>query len=182
MADKVLLENEWLSLIERDGWYIFAHESRCADGALVAIVPYITEDGEISKVLGRFENCPAHGDKDMPLCCITGGVDKGDTPIGAVLKELDEEGGFIAEEDDLIELGTMRPIASSDAIVHLYAIDCTDREEERRKESRGDGTKGEEGAYCDWVSLADAAECKSANMMACLMRLYSRTDIMPRME
>lgn len=171
MAKKLLFENEWLSVYEHDGWYIAAHESRCEKGELVAILPFVLDKyGAVEKVLGRYEECPAHGD-GMALCAITGGVDHGSNPVDAVIKELWEEGGFRADAGDLVDLGTIRPIASSDATVYLYGIDVTEDEHLRREDSIGDGTKGEEGAYCDWVELEEAIACKSSNMIAMVARL-----------
>jgi 8-oxo-dGTP pyrophosphatase MutT (NUDIX family) len=167
----VLGGDEYLSLRQKDGWYTYTHESRAEKGELVAVLPFILDmRGNVDKLLGRYEECPAHDD-GVALCAITGGVDHGSNPVEAVLQELWEEGGFRADADDLIELGTIRPLASSDACVHLYAIDVTNEEHLRREDSIGDGTKGEEGAYCDWVTMEDAVNCKSANMLSMICRL-----------
>lgn len=176
-VDKLLFENEWLSVYEHDGWYIAAHESRCERGELVAVLPFtLGMNGNVDKLLGRYEECPAHGD-GMQLCSITGGVDHGSNPVDAAIQELWEEGGFRADANDLIDLGTVRPIASSDAKVFLYGIDVTDDAHLRREDSIGDGTKGEEGAYCDWVDVAEAIQCKSANMLSMICRLTAKVSV-----
>ena len=170
-VDELLFENEWLSVYMKDGWYVYAHESRCEQGELVAVLPFVLDRyGSVEKLLGRYEECPAHGD-GMALCSITGGVDIGSNPVDAAIQELWEEGGFRAESTDLIDLGTIRPIPSSDATVYLYGIDVTEDEHLWRGDSIGDGTKGEEGAYCDWVNVDEAVACKSSNMIAMVARL-----------
>lgn len=181
MKVETLFDNEWVSVKMVDGWYVFTTESRTQDSSLVAVVPFTLKEERafggktIDKILGRYERNPAHDD-GMPLVCITGGVDHGDTPPEAAVAELWEEGGFALEEKDLIELGTMRPLASSDATVYLYAVDVTGLEDIRNENPEGDGTIGEQDAYCDWIIEDDAVNCKSANMMAALLRLKYYLD------
>ena len=172
--DELLFENEFVSTYLRDGWYVYTEESRTQDSQIVCVLPFTLrkeeDNGALDKLLGRFERNPAHDD-GIALCAITGGVDHGDKPEEAAIKELWEEGGFALEADALIPLGTMRPLASSNATVHLYAVDVTGMEDIREEKPPGDGTIGEEDAYCDWITWEDAVGCKSANMMSAVLRL-----------
>ncbi len=118
-------------------------------------------------VLGRFEICPAHGDPEPQLCAITGGVEKGKTPLEAAIKELREEAGYCADEIDLEPLGEIRPSKSADTRIHLYAFDASGKVQH---EITGDGSFYERGAYCQWVTRKQAIWCKDPLMAVMLAR------------
>lgn len=178
MKDKILFEDEYLSLHQADGWYTYAHMSRTepsvdGSGQGVAILVYTRDtDGRVDKVLGRFENCLPHKSEADGCTSITGGVDKGSTPLLAVIHELYEEAGYKDDSGSRMDLhiqtlGSVRLSKQEDSIWHLFAFDATGKT--RREESVGDGTKGEEGAYCAWVPPYLAIGCKCplvATMMA----------------
>ena len=167
--DNILYHNEWLTLKLRDGWYTFSHEER-SNGNLVAILVYRTEPK--LQILGRWETCPPHDD-GMALTTITGGVDIGKTPFEAMIEELWEEAGYKFDmkehKDRLTSLKNSRPSKSADTTMWYYAFDATGLE--RREESIGDGTKGEEGAYCDWISVEDAVFAKDPHMAVMIARM-----------
>ena len=50
--------------------------------------------------------------------------------------------------------------------MYLFAVDAGDRD---IGEAVGDGTEGERGAFCQWVSLVDAVTSKSP-VLACCVR------------
>jgi 8-oxo-dGTP pyrophosphatase MutT (NUDIX family) len=165
MSDKVLYQTKYLSLIERDGWYYFAQIPGSAGGVVMLL--YREEDGK--PILGRFEMCPAHHDAVPTLTAIAGGIEEGDTPLETAIKEAHEEAGYKLEASDFTDLGSCRLSTNQDTIVYLFAANVTGKE---RGNAPGDGTKGEEGAYCDWVSIEDAVLSKSAFMSTLLMRWY----------
>lgn len=156
MGDKTLFFNEWLSLRIKDGWYSYVHEERC-DGKIVAILVYTTTaDGKgLAKILGRYEGNPLRKDK-LTLCSITGGKEKGLTLIETAILEMHEEAGYDVIEDELEYLGIVEPYKAADTQVHLYSYNATGKENEREIKSKGDGSKGEEGAYCEWITIDDA--------------------------
>lgn len=160
MNTKQLFNNKWISLHDIDG-YVFSHETRC-NGNIVAVLGYKGD-----KFLGRFENTPSHSD-DIELCSLTGGIDKGNTPTQTAVIELEEEAGIKKEEKDFKSLGTVRPSKSSDTTVHLFAIDCNDVE---IGEIKGDGSEGEKGSYCKWVTKEELINCKDPLVHTMLLRL-----------
>lgn len=167
MSDKVLYKTNFLSLIERDGWYYFAQIPGSAGG--VAILLY-RQDKE-KPILGRYEICPAHGD-GLALTAIAGGIEEGDTPLQTAIKEAYEEAGYKLQTSELVNLGSCRLSTNQDTIVYLFAADVTGI---RRYPAPGDGTRGEEGSNCDWVSAKEAILSKSAYMSALLLRLFAKT-------
>ena len=176
--DKQLFENEWLSIYERDGWYIIADESRCQDGQLIGLLIF-TRDiaGNIDKVLGRYEYDHVTGEKGTTLTSVTGGVDHGSTPIESALEEMAQEAGYYLTEEDLVPLGTFEPSKAMTTVMHLYGFDATGMEDMRREEAEGDGTEGEDGAFCEWVEMVpDIINMNSPVNHVALLRL-SQHDI-----
>ncbi len=172
-VDKVLYNNEWLQLKETSEGYIYSHESRC-NGHIVAML--VIDPSRREPILGRYERTPAHYPgaaewKDVPLelASITGGVDKGMTPREAAVMETKEEAGYKVTDDDLIDLGTVKPSKSADTIVHLYAVEVKDQS---RGDAEGDGSKGEQDAYCDWVSVDSALQSKDPLLSALVTRYF----------
>lgn len=170
MKDEFVYEDKILSLKRLDGWYLYGHMSRTQEavdgsGQGVAVLVYTMKDNKVDKVLGRFERCLPHKSEEYGLTSITGGVDIGSDPLISLLRELDEEAGIWFDETNLHEvedrmhiLGTCRPSKQEDSVWHLFSFDATGLA--RREQSVGDGTKGEEGAYCEWVEPWQVLNCK----------------------
>lgn len=164
--DKILFENKWVSLMQTPDGYVYSHETRCK-GAIVAVLVYHMED---ETVLGRYEITPAHGPY-AELCSITGGVEH-DNPAQTALHELKEEAGIDATLDELEPLGQVRPSKSADTWVYLFALDGTHKV---LGEAKGDGSAGEVGSYCKWISVEEAIGSKDALLAALLLRKMEKS-------
>jgi len=167
--DKVLFENKWISVIERDGWYTLSHQPTGPEG--VAVFVY---DSKRNKALARYEHCPAHcKPEEFYITAITGSMDKeGKSPLDIAVMELEEEAGLITTPGSLVSLGTCLPMKSSDYKQHLFALDY-DSSLPLLKPS-GDGTEGEEGAYVEWVSLPELVFCSAPSVGLSVARLKMR--------
>lgn len=161
--DKVLYSGKWLSVIERDGWYVFSQET--ASKGVVYIL--IIDRNKQKPILGRFEVCPAHGDTTQTLTSITGGINIKREPLDVAIEEIYEEAGYRVSPEQIIHLGKVNLTKSTDTIGYLYAMDVTGLE---RGKAPGDGSFGEIDSYCDWVSIEEAAGCKCPVMSALLLR------------
>lgn len=170
MSDKILYTTPFLSLIERDGWYYFAQIPGSAGGVVILLYRQHRD----KPILGRYEICPAHLDTVPTLTAIAGGIEDGDTPLETAVKESYEEAGYVLAASDFVDLGSCRLSTNQDTIVYLFASDVTGK---GRGDAPGDGTKGEEGAYCDWVTPFQAVQSKSAFMSALILRLFVKTGI-----
>jgi len=167
---KVVFETDWISIKQIDD-YFFMHEKRC-NGHIVAVLGWKGEK-ERPDILGRFEICPAHQDGKQ-LCSLTGGIDEkenswDDAALNFAQEELEEESGISVKKDRFVDLGTVKPSKAADTIVHLFSIDLPD--EEPIKNPKGDGSKGEKGAYCKWISFDEAIGCKDPLMHVMILRL-----------
>jgi 8-oxo-dGTP pyrophosphatase MutT (NUDIX family) len=178
-----IFNNKWLSVkkktMDNGGEYVYAHAPWCG-GEGVSILPFRnveTEGGFFHpEFLGRFEICPAHSN-DIELCSITGGMDKeGESPAFTARRELIEEAGYEAPVENFVYLGTVRPSKSSDNTTHLFGINL-DKPAVKEVEATGDGTLGEEGAYCDWVSVERLADAKDPLLHTMFTRLVQKREL-----
>lgn len=163
--DEILYRGNWMSIIRRDGWYEFS--SFLTGGGGVYILAY--RDHLQRPILGRFEICPAHNDSEPILTSITGGIPEDKSPKEIAILEMYEEAGYRISQNQLVDLGKVFLSKASDNVAYLYAVDVTNL---FRGEAPGDGTKGEEGSYCDWVSLKDAMFCKDPVMSTLILRVF----------
>lgn len=153
--DKELFDGQWLGLRQTPGGYEYVTQTRMGREA-VAVLGYAG-----SHVLGRFEVCPAHGDLNPQLCALTGGIEDGEGPQEAAMRELYEESGFVVPPYGIRRLGDIvRPSKASDTIIHLFAVPVPTKTLEGRFYGPGDGTEGEDGAWCEFVAYDRALMSK----------------------
>ena len=164
--DKELFRNQYLAVIERDG-YTFSREIRC-DGVIVSLLPFRNNSDEI-EFLARLEICPAHG-PELELCSITGGVEPRGVIEEAAQQELWEEAGFRVDVDELISLGQVRPSKSADTVVHLFAVDVT---EKAQSTAPGDGSCFETNASVVWVDYDQGIQIADSVFVTAITRLQS---------
>jgi len=167
--DKILWKGKYISIKLLDDWYEYLHDGT---GKLVVVLGYRRVGKDAWEYFGRYENCPPHKD-DIALCALTGGVEKDEDPKEAALRELKEESGIVYDSYDskIKDLGTLRPSKASDSTAYLFAIDLGKVPEKERYTGEGDGTKGEEGAYCKWVSRKEAINSKDPLLISAIARL-----------
>lgn len=171
-GDAILWDNPWLQLRETPGGYVYSHENK-SDGQGVAVLAYRRRDQDVY-VAGRYEDCPCHRD-GLQLTSLTGLMDKpGETPAACAARELSEEAGIDVRPEDLQPLGTVRPSKQADTVLHLFCVDVTDTPNDRPLSEHvpGDGTAGEQGAYCRWVPVTDAYLSKSPVLATLAARAF----------
>ena len=165
--DELMYEGKYLSIYKKDGWYEYVRDR---GGEIIGVLVFTKDKrGNLDKILGRYEYDVQTG--EQKLTSITGGVEEGQTPIECAIIEMGEESGYDVVEEDLIELGTMQPAKSEDTVIYLYGFDATGMEDMRREDSIGDGTKGEEDAYCDWVGWQDMVNMDNPVNHVAVLRL-----------
>ena len=153
--DRELYHGEWLSVRRTAGDYEYVHQQKMG-GEAVAVLGYVS-----SWLLGRFEICPAHGERRPTLCALTGGIEPGESPVEAAVRELQEESGFAVPLNSVRELGRpVRPSKASDTVIHLFTAPIKTELVDGDFFGPGDGSEGEEGAFCRFVHLRDALDSK----------------------
>jgi 8-oxo-dGTP pyrophosphatase MutT (NUDIX family) len=166
MVDSVLYQTAWLDVYDRDG-YIFTH----THNDVVYLLPFRFHVDVRLLLLARFEICPAHS-LVHELTSITGQCPAGHEPLEIAVKELYEEGGYRAKQDQFIYLKSVRPVKFADTTAHLYAIDVTGMEQEP---APGDGTTFEQSATTYWMALSDMADMVCPVFVA-MLALLARQD------
>lgn len=158
--ETVLFENPWLSVISRDD-YVFTHTKN----SVVYILPF-RRPKQGAYLLGRFEVCPAHGTQ-IGLQAITGQCQTAFDPLQVAATELHEEAGIIADPSQFAPLGFGYLTKQADTIAHFFAIDVTSMP---REQARTDGSRFEQGSYCDWVSRIQALSAPCIGLQALIAR------------
>jgi 8-oxo-dGTP pyrophosphatase MutT (NUDIX family) len=151
-----LYKTKWVELCERvskeDGNYIFIREPWLIDAKAVSVLPYRFAEGDKGvEFLLRCENA------DVSVTgTVKGGCDKEDeSTVATAVRELLEEAGYHATEDDMVALGTARSSKLNTTTMHLFAVDVTGL---KYTEPVGDGTLNEANAYCEWVDYRQMIE------------------------
>lgn len=162
---ELLFGDEWIQLRKANGRYTFSHEVRC-DGKIVVVLPFEKEPNSELHVLARVEETPCwEGDKPL-ACSLTGGIDAGETPEEAAIKELREEIGFVVTEKDLISLGTMYATKSTDTVYYIFAVQIT------KETEKVDPT--DKNSLGVWMNLKDLSKTVDPFLLAGSLRLQHK--------
>lgn len=163
MRDEVLHKSKWLTLIKRDGWFEFARHSNQENVAFV-----ITTGELFYTALVRKEKNPAHGD-DFIQTVFSGGIEEGESPEQAAIRECQEESGYtLGQITRIMNLGTVRPTKFMDLKTHLFLIFVESLPE---LPILGDGTRGEKDAH--WVKMNTSDAIKVVDD-PCFHAIYSK--------
>ncbi len=162
-------QGKYLNLFVSDFGYEYCHDRT---GELVAVLPFRIRDGGL-EISGRFEPRTAWGGEGSAhLSSVTGGVEPGEAPLDAAVRELCEEVGVEAEPADMIDLGTSANAKALDTKVFLYAVDLKDTEILRN--GLGDGTAGEKSSWNEWVGFSTILETAPDPLLyVLLLRLFA---------
>lgn len=174
---QLLFDGKWVQLrriimgeLNING-YEYLHESRC-NGNIIAILPYRIVDEDLEFLL-RGEITPCWNVRNLIICSITGGVDRNNSIISTVKKELHEESGYlIYQDDDLISLNTCFGTKSSDTLYHLFSINLTDYDgsiDELTYEN-----ELEKSSYVKWVKTEDLINCNDPIVHIMYTRLIQK--------
>ena len=175
---ETLYKDKWVSLmVAKDQkrkifGYTYSHETRC-NGDIVAFLPY-KETLLGPSILFRFEATPCWDIDRICMSSFTGGVDLGMGIEETVLKELSEESGYEIKEPDLINLGKMYGIKSSDSIYHLFTMNLTGIEPSKDLEVE---TELEKTSYCGWKILEPSLHSDDAIANALLFKIISKLNL-----
>ena len=173
--DKILFENEFLAVVERDG-YTFSREVRCR-GIIVSVLPFRAKNSTL-EFLTRLEVCPAHG-SELERCSITGGLELDKTVEETVQQELWEEAGYQVELDELISLGQVRPSKNADTTAHLFAVDVSAKPESI---PQGDASHFEANASTEWVDYEKGVQIEDPLFVTAMTRLLNSLKEEGKME
>lgn len=110
--EEIKYQDEKLKIIKFEGWSI-VNDRDC-----VVCIPYLIES---SQIILRYEYIPTYKYKDgqeYHLTVVAGGIEEGETPDKAVVRELEEEAGIVLREDYNLE--ALKPLYISKGTVNKF--------------------------------------------------------------
>lgn len=113
--NKTLWENDYMKVLEVEGWTVVEEKD------MVVTIPYLVE---YNQVVLRLEDVPPfklkYPEMDHFVTCVSGSMEKGETPKETLLREVKEETGIVIKEDYAVEFA--RPLFSSKGNTAQYHI------------------------------------------------------------
>jgi 8-oxo-dGTP pyrophosphatase MutT (NUDIX family) len=171
MSDKILFDNKWLQVKQRD-YYVYIHYPDC-EGKSVVVLPFKKTDNGIHYLAVK-EMCLPHS--DVPgIYNVGGGIYPHETVEEGAIREVKEETGYTISADQLINLGTSYLSKACDTMMYLFAVEIT--EDTPLSNVRGDGTKGEQGIEPVWLVEEDIIFSPNPLFSSLFLRLnYAMKD------
>lgn len=135
--EEVCYSNDHIKIVDYEDWTVITGK----DG--VVCIPFLIEQ---NKIILRQEYIPSYKystGQELHLACVGGGIEQGETPEEALLREIEEEAGLVIRENYKIEFDAPLFLQKSSSI-KLYSciLPLTDNDF-REIPIRGDGSKVE---------------------------------------
>jgi 8-oxo-dGTP pyrophosphatase MutT (NUDIX family) len=136
--EKVLYKDDHFQIIQFEDWSILKERDT------VVCIPYLIETNQ---VVLRYEYIPTFkyvDGQEYHVTLVCGGIEQGETPEKAMLRELEEEAGIVLRED--YQLEAMRPLFINKGSANKYYPYILPLNERDYHEvvAKGDGSKEEE--------------------------------------
>ena len=163
--EKVLYKDEHFQIIQFEDWSILKERDT------VVCIPYLIETNQI--VL-RYEYIPTFkyvDGQEYHVTLVCGGIEQGETPDKALLRELEEEAGIVLRED--YQLEALKPLfinKGSANKYHPYILPLNERDY-HEVVARGDGSKEEEMSKAVKVDIKYLSSLNTSDLITDYMLL-----------
>lgn len=154
-----LFKNDHISVIDHDGWTMVKEK----DG--IVCIPYLIESNQI---IIRQEYIPPYkyvDGQEFHLSLVGGGIEQGETPEEALLREIQEEAGLVLRDNFKIEF--MKPLfisKLSTSKCHMCILTLTENDYHEIA-IKGDGTKFEDMAKVAKIDIKYLASLNSSDIV-----------------
>lgn len=166
MSDKIKYSSKKFDVINRKGRTGLFYKKMT-----VAVLPYIVDDGMLSK-LGILHEWNPFRQENYSYSIITGTVDPEDKDfLQAAKRELIEEGGIdIQDNEKWVFLGSLNNSKGSDEAYHVFAVDASGIDQSKPE---GDGSKTENLSEFSFMDTGNAITLSDETLLlASFTRLF----------
>ena len=135
--EDILFSNKYMKVINYEDWTVIKESD------FVVCIPYLIDSNQI---ILRHEYIPTFkmvDGQEFHITVLSGGIEKGETPERAILRELEEEAGIVVDPDFKVEF--MKPLFISKGNASKYypcIIQLTERQY-HEVIAKGDGSEAE---------------------------------------
>lgn len=135
--EDILFSNKYMKVINYEDWTVIKESD------FVVCIPYLIDSNQM---ILRHEYIPTFkmvDGQEFHITVLSGGIEKGETPERAILRELEEEAGIVVEPDFKVEF--MKPLFISKGNASKYypcIIQLTERQY-HEVIAKGDGSRAE---------------------------------------
>ena len=163
--DEVLYSDDKLEVVKYEDWSIIKEKDA------VVCIPFLIESNQM--VL-RYEYIPTFkyvDGQEYHATLVCGGIENGETPEKALLRELEEEAGIVLRED--YQLEALRPLFINKGTANKYYPYILPLNERDYHEvvSKGDGSKEEEMSKAVKVDVKYISSLNTSDLISDYMLL-----------
>jgi 8-oxo-dGTP pyrophosphatase MutT (NUDIX family) len=151
--EKVHFSNDYIKIVDFEDWTVITGK----DG--VICIPYLIEQ---NKFIIRQEYIPSYKmatGQEFHLSCVGGGIEEGETPEEALLREVQEEAGLVIRESYKIDLESPLFLQKSSTIKLYSCILPLTSNDYTEVQIKGDGSRVEK------ISKTVAVDVKYINSL-----------------
>lgn len=163
--DDILFSNKYMKVINYEDWTIIKESD------FVVCIPYLIDSNQI---ILRHEYIPTFkyvDGQDFHVTVLSGGIEQGETPDRAILRELEEEAGLVVSPEYKIEF--MKPLFISKENASKYypcIIQLTEREY-HEVIAKGDGSEAEKKSQSVKIDIKYLNSINSSDLITDYMIL-----------
>lgn len=161
--DDILFQNDYLKVLNYEDWTMISER----DG--IICIPYLIETNQI---IVREEYIPSYKyatGQEYHLALIGGGIEMGETPEEALLRELQEEGGIVLRDDFRIEFDKPLFIGKHCSARYYPCILTLTENDYHEVMIKGDGTKFEDMSRTGKIDVKYLNSLNSSDVVTELM-------------
>ncbi|WP_009543106.1 NUDIX hydrolase [Crocosphaera subtropica] len=173
--ERIIFGSDWVTVKETARGFQYL-ERKGKDSVAVFLLRRKKLNSQAYEVMIRqqplcIDNHELHGKLKLYPCPITGGIDQGETPEQAAIREVEEESGFSVQ---VLPLGRYIVGTQTNEICYLYYADVTKLEPEEAKQ---DGTYFELISKNEWHDFEYLSQCDYSACQIGYFRLKNVLDL-----